>query len=115
MREFSKVVVHSPGDVEHSEDQITGIVIDSLVAIETRNWARKTIWLKIPMSALSKVKTAHKIVRSESWTRPTAGSFLAEVLRRFYLGAKLPRVIEASGGCQFLRRTAGEIWGGCFA
>lgn len=47
-------------------------------------------------------------------TQPTIGSFLAGVLRRFYLGAKLPRVIQASGGCQFLRRTAGEIWGGGF-
>lgn len=63
MREISNVVVHSPGHVEHSEDQIAGIVIDSLVAIEARNWARKTIWLEIPMSALSKVKTVGELTK----------------------------------------------------
>ncbi|OJJ77011.1 hypothetical protein ASPBRDRAFT_24721 [Aspergillus brasiliensis CBS 101740] len=44
-------------------------------------------------------------------TQPTVGSFLAGVLRRLSLGAKLPRFIQASGGCQFLRRTAVDIWG----
>lgn len=56
VRALTKLVVYNLGDGELSDDQIAGIAIDPLVAIEVRNWARKDMRSEIPMIALCKVK-----------------------------------------------------------